>query len=73
MSIRSRNYVPAGAPMYRAAAYDAAGNVVSVAGPYATRGAAAGQRRSVGGRVVRVCVEVCHPTWAPVEGTEVTR
>ncbi|RLK22659.1 hypothetical protein DER29_0497 [Micromonospora sp. M71_S20] len=74
MSYGTRDYVKPGAPMYRAAGYDAAGNCVRSVGPYATKGAAMGQRGTVRGRaVVRVCVEVCEPSWAPIPGTEVER
>ncbi|TDC35714.1 hypothetical protein [Micromonospora sp. KC213] len=70
MSHRVRNYVGPGDPMYRAAVYDARGVCVRSHGPYATKGAAMGQRpRAPRGGVVRV--EVCQPVWDAVPGTEI--
>ncbi|SCL32923.1 hypothetical protein GA0070616_4590 [Micromonospora nigra] len=70
MSSHTRAYVAPNGAMYRAAAYDAAGNCVRSVGPYTTKGAAARQRpRPPRGGFVRV--EVCQPVWNVVPGTQV--
>ncbi len=71
MSRRARNYVPPNGAMWRAAAYNEAGECVRSIGPYATRGPAMTARGSLKRPGLRVLVECCWPAWYPERGTEV--
>lgn len=71
----NRSSIRPGAAMFLAVAYDTEGNVVDSAGPYTTKGSAAGQVRHLlraywrRGAIARVVT--CAPEWTPVDRTEV--
>lgn len=65
-----RNYVPAGGEMYRAVARNAEGEEVRAFGPYSTVAPAKAARHGLARKGLTVTVEVCHPEWQPIEGTE---
>ena len=65
-----REYVLAEGEMYRVVAREHDGKIRYTAGPYATKAAAMRQRKRYTRPDRVVSVEVCHPEWLPVEGTE---